>query len=375
MHHQRLLADLLVVSLEQAVAAPYLMALLADKGAEVVKVERPEGDFARGYDRAVLGESSYFVWLNRGKKSVVLDIKAPLDHRVLLNMLAAADVFVQNLSVGAAQRAGLGVEALAAHNPRLITVDISGYGEYGPMASKKGYDLLIQCEAALAAVSGAPEAPGRVGVSISDIATGLYSYAAVLEALLRRGKTGRGAHLKASLFAATAELMAVPYLQTAYGGKAPRRVGLSHPSIAPYGAYPCAGGGQVVFGIQNPREWQRLCDKILGDSALAHDPRFVDNNARVVHRLDLDAIINACFAGLTPDQVTARLEAADIPCGRVNEVANLVDHGQLRTVAATLGVDRVQLIRPPVEWQGETVTLGAVPALGAHTQAIKERFA
>src|SRR5919199_5072025 len=275
------LDGILVVALEQAVAAPLCTCRLADAGARVIKIERPEGDFARGYDRAARGQSSYFVWLNRGKESLVLDIKQAADKALLERILQRADVFVQNLAPGAAARAGFDPDELRRRHERLVTCSISGYGESGPYRDMKAYDLLIQAETGLASVTGPPEAPGRVGVSVSDIAAGLNAYAMVLEALLQRERTGEGASLAVSLFDATAEWMAVPLLHFDYGGKAPSRVGLAHPSIAPYGAFAASDGKEIVVSIQNEREWVRFCAEILRAPELAADPRFSDNNKRV----------------------------------------------------------------------------------------------
>ncbi|HEY9147974.1 MAG TPA: CaiB/BaiF CoA-transferase family protein, partial [Gammaproteobacteria bacterium] len=258
------LDGLLVIALEQAVAAPYCSSRLADAGARVIKIERSEGDFAREYDHVAGGESAYFTWLNRGKESICLDIKSPGDADLLQRMLGDADVFIQNLAPGAAARAGFDSAALRASHPRLITVDISGYGESGPYREMKAYDLLVQCETGLASITGAPERPGRVGVSVCDIACGMYAHAGVLEALLERQRTGRGKGLAVSLFDAMADWMTVPLLHQDYTGEAPQRVGLNHPSIAPYGAYACEGGDQVVISIQNNREWRNFCEQVLG---------------------------------------------------------------------------------------------------------------
>ena len=265
------LEGILVVALEHAVAAPFCSSRLADAGARVIKIERPEGDFARAYDHVVHGESAYFVWLNRGKELIVLDIKDPGDAALLQRMTARADVFIQNLAAGAAERAGFGSAALRRRYPRLITCEISGYGDEGPYRDMKAYDLLIQCEAGLASITGVPERPGRVGVSVADIACGMYAHAGILQALFQRERTGEGSAIAVSLFDSLADWMTVPLLHYDYGGKAPERVGLRHPSIAPYGAFVTADGKQVVISIQNEREWRNLCQASTG--APGHDRR------------------------------------------------------------------------------------------------------
>jgi crotonobetainyl-CoA:carnitine CoA-transferase CaiB-like acyl-CoA transferase len=288
------LEGIVVVALEQAVAAPYCTSRLADAGARVIKIERPEGDFARGYDHVARGESAYFVWLNRGKESIVLDLKR--EGQLLERMIAKADVFVQNLAPGAAGRAGFGSEALRSRYPRLITCDISGYGEDGPYRDMKAYDLLVQCETGLASITGAPERPGRVGVSVADIACGMYAHAAILQALFERERTGKGNGVAVSLFDAIADWMTVPLLHHDYGGRAPERVGLNHPSIAPYGVYKTGDGGEVVISIQNEREWVILCTEVFGKPEMAVDARFNSNPARVANRPALDEIIASVFA-------------------------------------------------------------------------------
>jgi crotonobetainyl-CoA:carnitine CoA-transferase CaiB-like acyl-CoA transferase len=368
----RPLEGLLVVSLEQAVAAPLCSCRLADAGARVIKVERPEGDFARLYDRAAGGESSYFVWLNRGKESLVLDIKAEPDRALLHRIIARADIFVQNLAPGAAARAGFDPAELQRRHPRLIACSITGYGESGPYRDMKAYDLLIQAETGLAAITGPPEAPGRVGVSVSDIAAGLNAYAAILEALHARDRTGVGAVLHVSLFDATAEWMAVPFIHLVAGGKAPERVGLKHPSIAPYGAFDCADGKAIVISIQNEREWQRFCAEILCQPMLAGDPRFGDSQARVQHRDALDAIVAAAFQKETRDALGTRLKAAEIAFGNLNSVADLARHPQLRTGETATPSGSVAVPLPPARASGDP--LGRVPALGEHSAAIRQEF-
>ncbi len=368
------LEGLLVVSLEQAVAAPYCSSRLADAGARVIKLERPEGDFARGYDRVVHGESAYFVWLNRGKESIAVDLKQPDDLALVKRMLARADVFIQNLAPGAAGRLGLGHEVLRREHPRLITCDISGYGETGPYAKMKAYDLLVQAESGLAAITGRPEGPGRVGVSVCDIACGMYAYQAVLEALLLRERTGEGSALATSLFSGMADWMTVPLLHQDYGPGAPKRVGLNHPSIAPYGVYACRGGEEVVFSIQNEREWRRLVEEVLRRPEMLDDPRFADNSARVANRPALDAIIDEVFAKLSREDLTERLFAAAIAYGAVNTPADLSAHPQLRRVTVETPTGPVDLVAPPVEIRGSEFDLGAVPSVDEQGAALRKEF-
>ncbi len=365
------LEGILVVALEQAVAAPLATCRLADAGARVIKIERPEGDFARYYDRAAAGHSAYFVWLNRGKESLVLDIKSADDRALLERIVARADVFVQNLGPGAAARAGFAPDELRRRFPRLITCSISGYGEEGPYRDMKAYDLLIQGETGLASITGSPEAPGRVGVSVSDIAAGLNAYAAILEALYARQRSGEGRALHIAMFDATAEWMAVPLIFEEHLGKAPARVGVRHPSIAPYGAFTTGDGEGIIVGIQNEREWQRFCAAVLGDAALARDPRFCDNVQRVANRLALDGIIAERFGQRTRDEVAALLAAADIAFGRLNSVADLAAHPQLRRIAAEMGTESISLPAPPAA----AAPALRVPELDQHGAAIRHEFA
>jgi crotonobetainyl-CoA:carnitine CoA-transferase CaiB-like acyl-CoA transferase len=366
------LDGLLVVALEQAVAAPLCSARLADAGARVIKIERHEGDFARFYDRAALGQSSYFVWLNRGKQSIALDIKEAADRDLLHRMLAKADVFLQNLAPGAAERAGFAPAALRRRHPRLIVCSITGYGESGPYRDMKAYDLLIQAETGLAHLSGPPEAPGRVGVSVSDIAAGLNAYAAIIEALYARERSGAGAVVSVSLFDATAEWMAVPLLHHDYGGKAPTRQGLKHPSIAPYGAFAAADGKEIVISIQNEREWRRFCAEILGDAALAGDPRFCDSQARVANRAALDALVAAVFAREDRATLGRRLAAADIAFGNLNTVEDFSRHPQLRRLTVPTSEGGIAVPAPPAR---ADATVGAVPRIDEHGAAIRREFA
>ncbi len=369
------LDGLLVVSLEQAVAAPTCSVRLADAGARVIKIERPEGDFARGYDRVARGESAYFVWLNRGKESIALDLKRPEDLALARRMIARADVFIQNLAPGAAARLGLDPQALRAGHPRLITCTISGYGEAGPYAEMKAYDLLVQAESGLASITGRPEGPGRVGVSVCDIAAGMYAHAAVLEALLARERSGEGRAIAVSLFDALADWMTVPLLHHDYGGAAPERVGLNHPSISPYGAYAAAEGREVVISIQNQREWRRLCAEVLGKPDLAEDPRFQDNPARVENRPALDREIDAVFGRLPFEDLVARLRAAGIAYGAINGVAELSRHPQLRRIGIETPSGPLDVVAPPARVAGAAPGFGAVPALDRQGAALREEFA
>ena len=369
------LEGLLVVSLEQAVAAPYCSSRLADAGARVIKIERAEGDFARAYDSAVQGLSSYFVWLNRGKESLVADIKQPADAALLHRLLSRADVFIQNLAPGAAARSGFGSEALRARHDRLITVDISGYGETGEYATMKAYDLLVQAEAGLAMVTGLPAGPGRVGVSIADVGCGMNAYTGVLEALIERQQTGRGKGLRVSLFDAVADWMNVPLLYFEGTGKAPQRLGLAHPSICPYGAFATNDGALVLISIQNEREWVTFCASFLDDPALPKQPGFESNNIRVANRAVVDARVGQAFAALTRDEAAAKLRASNTAYGFVNDLAALRHHPALRrTKVALPGGGTADIIAPAVIRAGETLGLGAVPAIGQNTETIKAEF-
>lgn len=368
------LDGILVLSLEQAVAAPYCSSRLADAGARVIKIERPEGDFARLYDHAVGGESSYFVWLNRGKQSLVADIKQPADAALLHAILAKADVFIQNLAPGAAARSGFGSEALRERYPRLITVDISGYGEAGEYAGMKAYDLLVQAESGLAMVTGHPAGPGRVGVSACDIACGMSAHAAVLEALIARGRTGRGRGLKASLFDGMADWMNVPLLQYEGSGKEPVRMGLAHPTICPYGAFATSGGVLVLISIQNEREWVDFCAKFLDEPDLPNRPGYESNVARVANRAVVDAHVAAAFARMTRDEAAQKLRAANTAFGFVNDVAGLSRHPALRRVPVATASGTARIAAPPVLTSDGEPTLGPVPAIGEHSAAIRAEF-
>jgi len=361
------LAGMMVVSLEHAVAAPYCSSRLALAGARVIKVERPEGDFARDYDREVYGESSYFVWINQGKESVALDLHLLSDQAQMMKLLAQADVFIQNLAPGAAKRLGLGSESLRAAMPRLITCDISGYGETGPMNDLKAYDLLVQAESGLVSVNGAPGPWGRIGVSICDIAAGMNAAQGILEALLLRERTGQGSALHVSLFDAAAELMAVPYLQARYGGSAPERGGLKHPSIAAYGAFTCSDGRELVLAVQNDREWQAFCQHVLAQPEMAQDARFATSATRGMHRHVIEEMIQALIGSLTWGEVTDRLTEAQTPFGTINSVMDLIHHPQLRTQQVIVRGRPVEMPAPACQapWNS-FANLGSAPAVDQH---------
>jgi crotonobetainyl-CoA:carnitine CoA-transferase CaiB-like acyl-CoA transferase len=369
------LEGLLVISLEQAVAAPYAAGRLADAGARVIKVERPEGDFARGYDQDAKGHSSYFVWLNRGKESVALNLKQADDLQILKNMISQADIFIQNLMPGALERLGLATADLRAADPRLITCDISGYGSEGPFQQMKAYDFLVQAEVGLAEITGAPEQPGRVGVSICDIAAGMTAHQAILQALYARSRTGQGRGIEVSLFHALADWMNVPYIQSHYGGREIRRPGLHHPTIAPYGAYRCGDGRQILLSIQNEREWQRLCGDVLGQPDLPENPKFSSNVNRVTHRADLDAILNTVFSAHSVDDMAAKLQKAQIAFGRLNGMDEFAAHPQNRFVTVRTSGGEMQILAPGALVNGVVARLGDVPDLGANSVAIRDEFA
>lgn len=375
MSQSRPLSGLTVVSLEQAVAAPYCSSRLADAGARVIKIERPEGDFARGYDKAAKGLSSYFVWLNRGKQSLVADIKAPEDAAMLHRILAKADVFIQNLAPGAAARSGFGADALRAQYPRLITVDISGYGDSGDYATMKAYDLLVQAESGLAMITGHPAGPGRVGVSACDIACGMAAHAGVLEALIERGITGTGKGLKVSLFDGMADWMNVPLLYFEGSGKAPERMGLAHPSICPYGAFPTSDGALVLISIQNEREWVEFCTTFMEEPDLPKRDGFESNVIRVANRATVDAHVAKAFARLTREQAAAKLRSANTAYGFVNDVAAFSHHPALRRVTVQTPGGPVAIAAPPVILSDGARDLGPVPAIGEHSAAIRAEFA
>jgi crotonobetainyl-CoA:carnitine CoA-transferase CaiB-like acyl-CoA transferase len=373
--HELPLSGITVVSLEQAVAAPYATRQLADLGARVIKVERPgEGDFARRYDTTVHGLSSYFVWLNRSKESLTLDLKDPRGQEVLYQLLDGADVFVQNLAPGAADRLGLGVEALVERHPRLIPCTISGYGTTGPWADRKSYDLLVQCQTGLVSLTGTADETARVGISVADIAAGMYAYSGVLTALYTRATTGRTHPVQVSLFEALAEWMSQPAHYTRYGGTQPARLGTQHATIAPYGAFRAADGRQILFSIQNEREWAALCAEFLGRPALTADPRFATGSDRVAHRDEINAIVAERCARSDAEELLDDLERIGIACSGVNDVAAFLDHPVLaarerwREVGVPGGT--MQALLPPADLTGVPPRMDPVPAVGEHTEAI-----
>lgn len=369
------LEGITVVALEQAVAAPFATRQLADLGARVIKIERQGvGDFARSYDHTVRGMSSYFVWLNRSKESLTLDLKHPQASRILQGLLAGADIFIQNLTPGAAERIGLSAIHLRQDYPRLIVCSISGYGSPGPYAEKKAYDLLVQCEAGLLSVTGTPEHPAKVGISVADIAAGMYAFSGLLTALYQRERTGTGTTLEVSLFEALGEWMSAPAYFTAYGGMPPSRTGAHHATIAPYGPFTTSDGPLVYLAVQNEREWKKFCMVVLDLPDLASDTRFHSNPDRVAHREELHALIGAVVVQLTSEQVIARLEQAQMASARMNSVQEFWDHPQLvarnrwREVDSPVGP--LQALLPPLNLDSIEPRMNPVPALGEHTTRI-----
>ena len=372
------LAGLTVVAIEQAVAAPFATRQLADLGARVIKIERPDGgDFARSYDTTVKGLSSYFVWLNRGKESLTLDLKRPDAREIVERLLGRADVFVENLGPGAADRLGLGAGDLTARHERLIACRVTGYGSDGPFAAKKAYDLLVQSEAGVIDVTGTGGEAAKVGISVADIAAGMYAYSGILTALIARHSTGRGTALEVSLFDALSEWMSAPDYFTHYGGTPPARTGAHHATIAPYGPHGTKDGA-VYLGIQNAREWTRFCRDVLEQPALERDDRFRTNPDRVRHRSELTAIIAGLFGRLTSEKVIARLEAAGIANARLRSVSEFRDHPQRSARARWREIDSpagpLRALVPPVDLAGVAPVMGAIPALGAHTERILDEL-
>jgi crotonobetainyl-CoA:carnitine CoA-transferase CaiB-like acyl-CoA transferase len=371
----RPLDGITVVSLEQAVAAPFCTRQLADYGARVIKIERPgAGDFARAYDAAVSGLSSYFVWLNRSKESVTLDLKQPDALEILNRLVSQADVLVQNLGPGAATRLGLTFEKLSPTHPRLIVVDVSGYGQDGPFAQKKAYDLLVQAESGLVSVTGPDDTPSRCGVSIADIAAGMYAFSGTLLALRQRDQTGRGTRVDVTMLEAVAEWMSQPMYFAQYGGQAPPRSGASHPTIAPYGPHRAGDGRDALFGIQNEREWMRFCVEVLNQPTLATDERFAGNSQRVANRGALTHVIESSFASLSADEVVNRLDRAGIANGRVNDVYAAAGHEQLaarrRWHPVHTSAGSFDALLPPANIDGVDVVMGDVPHVGQHTASV-----
>jgi formyl-CoA transferase len=367
------LDGVVVVALEQAVAAPFCTARLADAGARVIKIERPEGDFGRGYDDVAKGQSSYFVWVNRGKQSVVLDLAQDDGRRKLRAIIAKADVLVQNFKPGALGRMGMSVETLRAEQPALITCSISGYGDTGPLALRKAYDLLVQAESGLSSITGGPDSPARVGISMVDIATGATAHAAILEALLVRARTGEGADIRIAMFDVMAEWLTVPLLH-AEAGKPPKRVGLAHPSIAPYGVFRSSDGGEILISIQSEREWRVLCDAVLAAPEIADDPRFVSNVLRVRHREAADTAVAERFAAWPRDVLVERLNQADIAFAEVNDLDALSRHPHLRRIEVETQNGPVAYPPPAPIVDGRTPAFGPVPAIGEHTDAVLKEF-
>ncbi|GAB2924149.1 CaiB/BaiF CoA-transferase family protein [Paraburkholderia jirisanensis] len=373
------LDDITVVSLEQAIAAPLASRHLADWGARVIKVERPDtGDFARNYDTAMDGLSSQFVWVNRSKESIALDIKTDDGRAALEALLARADVFIQNLAPGAAQRLSLDAKSLVERFPRLIACDISGYGSGGPYSDKKAYDLLVQCEAGFLSINGTPDTPSKCGLAIADIATGMYALNGILMALHQRARTGKGVAFEVSLFDALTEWMSYPAYYTRGRGEPVPRSGARHATIAPYGPFPAGDGKTVFFGIQNEREWRSFCEIVLGDAGIATDPRYVTNSLRVANREVLEATISQHFAALSSSEVAVKLDRAAIANGRMNDVDALLEHPQLRerqryrSVMTESGPH--DMFVPPVTIAGIEPVMGSVPAIGQHTAAILDEI-
>jgi itaconate CoA-transferase len=368
-----------VVSIEQAVAAPFATRQLADLGARVIKIERPDGgDFARSYDTSVKGLSSYFVWLNRSKQSLTIDLKTSEGQDVLARLVARADVFVQNLAPGAAARLGTAPKMLCERHPRLIVCNVTGYGATGPYSQKKAYDLLVQSEVGLVSITGTEEAPSKVGISVADIAAGMYAYSGVLTALLARANTGRGSVLDVSLFDALAEWMGSPAFHTAYTSSPPTRTGANHASIAPYGPFRVGDGSHIYLGVQNTREWSRFCAEVLDQADLADDERFRTNSLRVEHRPALQGIIESVFGDLSFREVVERLDRAQIAHARMNSVQEFLEHPQLASRGRWRDIDSpagpLRALLPAVSMDDVDPVMGAVPSLGQHTQPILEEM-
>ena len=363
-----------VITLEQAVAAPYASGKLAQAGARVIKIEREEGDFARRYDSDVNGLSAYFVWLNHGKESVCLNIKDAEDLLILKNIISKSDIFIQNLMPGATNRLGISSKSLREKYPSLITCDISGYGQNGPYSKMKAYDLLIQAESGLANINGSSQEPGRVGVSVCDIAAGMTAFQAILQALIGRNKTGLGRGIEVSLFHSLSDWMNVPYLQTIYGKRKIKRAGLHHATIAPYGVYKCKQDELILISIQNEREWSSLCSLVLDKTDLIEDDNFSNNSNRVINRNMLDQIINDMFGSMLRKDIIKRLQDADIAYGQLSTIEDLNKHPQSNFISVQTSEGEISLLSPGAVINGEEVTFGKVPFLGEHTDKIKNEY-
>ncbi len=367
------LQGITVIAVEQAVAAPFCSSRLADAGAHVIKVERPEGDFARGYDAAAKGQSSYFVWLNRGKESAVIDLATKEGRATLETLIAGADVLLQNLKPGSMDKLGFSLERLRKDYPKLICCTISGYGDDGPYADRKAYDLLIQAESGLASITGGPESASRVGMSIVDVATGATAHAAILEALIGRGRGGQGADIRISMFDVMADWLTVPLLN-AEAGNAPKRMGLAHPSIAPYGVFRSKDGKDILISIQSEREWKTLCAKVLNQPGLPADPRLANGVARVKNRTLTDGIVADSFAAMNRDELLKRLSEADIAFAEVNTMTDLAEHPHLRRIEVDTPNGVVRYPAPAAIVVGESRHYGAVPAIGDTKSAMTSRI-
>jgi itaconate CoA-transferase len=371
----RPLDDITVIAFEQAVAAPFATRQLADLGARVIKIERPKvGDFARGYDATVRGMSSHFVWLNRSKESLTLDLKHPIATQILERLLERADVVIQNLAPGATRRLGLGAESLVAKYPRLIVCDISGYGDNGPYASRKAYDLLVQAEAGVLSVTGTADTPSKVGIAVADIAAGMYAYSGILAALYQRERSHKGTRIEVTMLEALAEWMGFPLHYTHFGGAAPARTGPDHATIVPYGCYQTGDGNRIMLGLQNEREWTVFCEQVLLQPSLAQDPRYNSNSKRNANRSEVNALIAEVFATLTGEQLIERLDASGIANARVNTPNEVWKHPQLkardrwREMDSPVGL--LATLLPPATMSGFEARIDAVPALGEHTERI-----
>jgi crotonobetainyl-CoA:carnitine CoA-transferase CaiB-like acyl-CoA transferase len=365
------LEGIVVVSVEQAVAAPYASGMLADAGARVIKVERPEGDFARGYDSDVKGQSAYFVWLNRGKESVCLDLRLEIDRQVLTSLVLGADVFIQNLKPGIMRRMGFGADVLRRLSPKLITCDISGFGASGPYANRKAYDLTIQAEVGLCAITGTAEEPARVGISICDIAAGAAAHAAILQGLFARTRSGVGRQIQVSMFDSLAQWMSVPILQHLYAGRRIARAGVSHPTIAPYGAFTCKDGHQIILAVQNDREWLAFADVFLGRPELRSDTRFSTNVARVAARAQLDSLISERLGTMSMHHAVRALEETGIAYGCLNELWDVVSHPHLRFVGVSTPAGEVRVVAPAAIVHDVPLDVRAVPKCGQHTEEVR----